>query len=319
MADDPFNKLKALFFSSVGSQMNKCLERSMQCTNKAIRAHSIQNARVLDLLCEKGHVIQFKLKVNGDSPPIPEYKNVGRNQATTFSGLCSEHDRIIFEDIDTKELDHNNFRQLFLLTYRAVLRELHATMDAAVSIQGAYQKRVELGLDPKDVPSTAGKEAVFHMIKSWRTYRYKCIFDNIEDVGTYNNLVHFIRVIQTDSPTVAASVLFGVGKYTGGEDIIGVVLNIVPLDSSNTIIVFSYLRDHEPYITKEFPRLFEAEGYYFNYMVSKILLKYGENFVINPAYFSKWPQGKRDKILEYFIKTMVDSDHEEESEHLYLF
>lgn len=291
----------------------------MQCPNKAIRAHSIQNARVLDLLCENGHVVQFKLRVSSDSPPIPEYRNIGRNQATTFAGLCSDHDREIFKKIDTIELDYNNKRQMFLLAYRAVLRELHATMDGAASIQGAYQKRVELGLDPKDEPSKAGMEAIYHMMKSWRAYRYKCRFDDIEENESYDQLVHYVRVIEIERPTIAASVLFGLGKYTGREDIIGVILNIVPLDTSRTLIAFSYLKEHEPNVTSEFPELFPADGYYFNYVVSKILLKYGENFVVNPEYFEAWPQEKKEKTAEYFISTMLDVDHEEESEHLYLF
>lgn len=299
--------------------MNKCLEKSMQCPSKAIRAHSIQNARVLDLLCDKGHIVQLKLKLSGDEPPIPEYRTVGRNQATTFAGLCSEHDREIFEEIDTKELDYNNQRQMFLLAYRSVLRELHATMDGAASIQNAYLKRVELGLDPKDVPSQAGMEAVFHMMKSWRTYRYKCKFDDIEENESYDQLVHFVRVIEIDRPTIAASVLFGLGKYTGQEDITGVILNIIPLDTSRTLIAFSYLKEQGSDVVPEFPELYTAEKYYFNYIVSKILLNHGENFVVNPAYFDEWPQEKKEKTAEYFVSTMLDSDHEEDSDHLYLF
>lgn len=319
MSDEPYNEMKSHFFSSMGSQMNKCLEKSMMCKNKAIRAHSIQNSRVLDLLCEDGHVVQFKLKVSSDTPPTPEYKSIGRNNATTFAGLCSEHDREIFEDIDTKELDCTNQRQMFLLCYRAVLRELHATMDAAVTIQGAYLKRVELGLDPKDVPSPAGMEAVFHMMKSWRTYRYKCKYDDIEENDAYDKLIHFVRVLETERPTIAASVLFGLGKYTGQEDIIGVALNILPLNKSKTLIAFSYLKEHKAEIESEFSTMFSSDGHYFNYLVSKVLLRYGENFVVNPAYFNGWPKEKCIKTTEYFTSTMHNSDHEDENEHLYLF
>lgn len=312
-------KLKKLFYSSIGSEFNKCLERSMECENKAIKAHSVQNSNVLDLLCKNGHVIQIRLKVGGDAPPKPEYKLVGRNRATTFTGLCAEHDSGIFKEIDTQEVSVKDSRQLYLLAYRSVLRELHATMHGAGMIQGAYQKRVEMGIDPKDQPSNAGMEVVFHMIKAWRTYRYRCEFDRIEESDCYDELTHFTKVIATTAPTVAASVLFGVGKYSTEEDLVGVALNIVPLSANQTAIVFSYFKEHENEVKTAFPELYEAEGYYLGYVVSKILLEYGENLVLCPEYFNSWSEEKRTCILEYFTKTLLEEQYEKDNEHLFLF
>lgn len=313
------SNLKKLFYSSIGSEFNKCLERSMECGNKAIRAHSVQNSNVLDLLCEDGHVIQIKLKVAGDDAPEPEFKYIGRNRATTFTGLCSEHDSDIFREIDTVEIDVSNSRQLYLLAYRSILRELHATMHAARMIQGAYQQRVEMGLDPKGQPSVAGLEAVFQMMKSWRTYRYRCKYDQLDEAGSYENIVHFTKELKTSEATLAASVLFGIGKYTNEEDLVGVALNIVPLNENKTVVIFSYLKEHEPEVKNAFPVLYEAEGYYFGYFVSKLLLEYGENLVLSPRYYNAWSEEKRISILEYFTKTLLEDEHEKESEHLFLF
>jgi hypothetical protein len=196
---------------------------------------------------------------------------------------------------------------------------MHATLDGAVAIQGAYQKRVELGLDPKNSPSQAGMEAVFHMLKSWRTFRYKRLIEEIEENDSYGDLLHFVRVVETTSPTVAASVFYGIGKYTGEEDIVGATLNVIPLDAARTVVAVSCLRQHEANIHEEHQQLFRAEGHYFKYLASKLLLKRGENFVINPAYFDLWSEEKRNKIREYFIATMLDEEYEEESEDLYLF
>jgi len=312
-------KLKKLFYSSIGFEFNKCLERSMECEGKAIKAHSIQNSNILDLLCEDGHVVQIKLSVGGDAPPEPEYKLIGRNRATTFTGLCAEHDSDIFKEIDTEELNVDDDRQLYLLAYRSVLRELHATMHGAGMIQSAYQQRVEMGLDPKDQPSSAGMEAIFHMIKAWRTYRYRCQFDQLEESDCYEGLVHFIKKLDTSAPTIAASVLFGVGKYSTEEDLIGVVLNIVPLNANKTVIVFSYLKEHESDVKNAYPELYEAEGYYLAYVVTKLLLEYGENLVLCPKYYNTWSEEKRVCILEYFKKTLLEEDHEKNNEHLFLF
>ena len=51
-----------LFFATQGTTFEKCLEPAMACKQKAIRAHSIQNAKVLDLIAVDGHVVMPQVK-----------------------------------------------------------------------------------------------------------------------------------------------------------------------------------------------------------------------------------------------------------------
>src|SRR6185437_14158881 len=46
------------------------------------------------------------------------------------------------------------------LAYRAISRELHATMETAAKIQSLYRERVRLGMDSEHEPSHAGMEAI---------------------------------------------------------------------------------------------------------------------------------------------------------------
>lgn len=59
----------------------KCLHGDLTCDGKHIDAHSIQNAKVLELIQTDGHVIMpdFKL-VNGE--PKLEFAKIGRNEAS---------------------------------------------------------------------------------------------------------------------------------------------------------------------------------------------------------------------------------------------
>src|ERR1700683_2516312 len=115
----------ARFFRTHNSRFDKCLEPRMKCGQKAIYAHSIQNARVIDLIVTKGHVIAPTIKFSKTSYQI-EFKSIGRNEASTFTGLCNEHATRLFKPLDTKPFDFNDREQLFLLAYRSVTRELHA-------------------------------------------------------------------------------------------------------------------------------------------------------------------------------------------------
>jgi hypothetical protein len=92
------------FFEVQAGKLNRCLEPTLACDKKVIRAHSIQNARVLDLLVENGHVITPQQKMGKNGPDI-SFEKVGRNNASTFSGLCAEHDASLFQILDKEPFD----------------------------------------------------------------------------------------------------------------------------------------------------------------------------------------------------------------------
>ena len=70
-----------------------------------IRAHSIQNSQVIDLLQTNGHVIALRLNFSAAGPEI-SFDSVGRNYASTFTGLCEKHDAELFELINQKSAGH---------------------------------------------------------------------------------------------------------------------------------------------------------------------------------------------------------------------
>jgi hypothetical protein len=137
----------------------KCLEPQMQCDQPAIRAHSIQNRRTIALLAENDHVIAWQPRFSEDGPDIG-LRRIGRNEASTFTGFCSQHDSSLFRPLDTKPLDVDDREQLFLLAYRAITCELHSIMLGAVKYQTIYKSRVERGTDTPDGSSPAGQKAL---------------------------------------------------------------------------------------------------------------------------------------------------------------
>jgi hypothetical protein len=81
---------------------------------------------------------------------------VGRNNATTFTGLCGKHDHELFNSIETGPIEVADHRHLFLLAYRTVLFEAHSSRKAAVDTQLSFLKAVERNLYPKDDFSRPG-------------------------------------------------------------------------------------------------------------------------------------------------------------------
>jgi len=317
MVDSP--DFRSYFFERQKQEFNRCLSPGMTCEGKAIRAHSIQNSTVLDLLCRDGHVKALTKRVNWELGPQISFEDVGRNKASTFTGFCAQHDADIFRPIDTAPLDVADPEQLFLLAYRAVAREAQASYDAACKIQSAYQKRVEHGLDDPNAPSPAGMLATQQMIRAYMLYRYKIQYDFALHVKKFEAVRHRIFTLTVARPTIAVSALFSLDNVQVNDEWVDVAMTIIPLASTQTVAIFSYVPDHEAVVTTELQRLFLAQGHYQKYELSKLILNYCENFVIAPDHFDTWSNEKVEAIRAYFLATLTKGNMAFEEERLYLF
>lgn len=292
------------FFKMAKWRFEKCLEPHMTCPNKAIRAHSIQNARVFDLLSDKNHVLMFGLQLSKERPTV-QLKKVGRNEASTFPGFCAEHDAEIFRRLDAKPLDLSADDQLFLLAYRSVTRELHATMEAASKIQSAYLGRVERGWDNADEPSDAGIFAVQKMVIAWETWKYRYrTFDNALLSRRFEDIEHDVIQLAVP-PCVAASCLFSIDEVPFEDDVLRVSLNILPLSIFHSVAIFSYTKDEAPLARLALARILETSGDQQAYELSKLIVERMENFALNPAYVGRWTKEKLDTIKGAFAATMI--------------
>jgi len=136
------SELIEYFFKTQGKHTKRCLEPNEKCEHPTIRSHSIPSATVLSRLERDGHIVMPKMKLRYPPPAQVEFKRVGKNKATTFSGLCAQHDYRIFRSIDNTLPDVSNPKHLFLMAYRAVLREFYVVLQNALRFQATYKKRV---------------------------------------------------------------------------------------------------------------------------------------------------------------------------------
>lgn len=98
------------------------------CSGKIINAHTVsKGSSLLEIADSTNHVLGLKISLaniqKGNGILVPE--RIGVNQASTFKGFCSIHDKQFFACIEdkpfTKESD-----QLFALAYRALCKEIYA-------------------------------------------------------------------------------------------------------------------------------------------------------------------------------------------------
>jgi hypothetical protein len=101
------NQAKKDYFTALNTRFKRCLEPRGSCNLEPINAHLIQKAQTLELLAKDGHVFQFATKHDGGFPSL-SVELVGKSKATTFTGLCSNHDQEVFRPIDTRPLEMAN-------------------------------------------------------------------------------------------------------------------------------------------------------------------------------------------------------------------
>jgi hypothetical protein len=274
---------------------------------------------VLDLLVHDGHVKALRKRIDKKAGPVIFFDDVGRNQATTFAGFCSQHDADIFKPIDTLAFQSTEPEHLFLVAYRAVARELHAVMEGACKIQSTYKKRVELKMDSGDEPSPSGMLAVEHMMKSYLTHLYKQTFDQAFVSRQHNNVLNDVIKLDHDEATVAVCSLFSIDGISRNNDSVRMVLNLIPLNSKESRVVFSYLPEDASVAQSFLSPILAANGFYQKYLLSKLILNNCENFVVSPAYYLNWSPEKKKAVTDYFTQTLFTGNLDLENEHLYLF
>jgi len=319
-SDDPRrNELIASMFQLRGEEFERCFWPDMSCRRPAIRAHSVQNARALDLLAESGHVVAPVLRMNVESGPSIELQRVGRNRATTFAGLCAEHDREIFAPIEIGDLDVNNPEHLFLLAYRATFYETHSSAAAVVVMQSAYLKRADLGLDSRDESSLAGRMAVERMYAFHQTWLYKSEFDFAYLNKRFDAIQHDVLELSVEKPSVAACALFSLDDVHRDDDIVRVCLTVLPVEERKTLALFSYLPPDAVRARFALDRVLNGIGSYQKYELSRRLINHCQNFVLSPSFVDAWTGQQKQIVTGLFHRTVGANDFDFDDPALMLF
>lgn len=109
---------------------SECFHKDKDCSDKIIKAHSIQHNRILNKLSENGDVLTFSFDI---SKPINELEKavesidfkmdkIGKKVASTFRGFCQYHDNFLFRPIEETDYKLGNREQEFLFAYRALAK-----------------------------------------------------------------------------------------------------------------------------------------------------------------------------------------------------
>jgi hypothetical protein len=299
------------FIKIHNTRPGRCLYPLDDCLNEPIKAHSIQNARAFELLQENNHLIQIRSRFDKTIGPTPEFCSIGRNEASTFLGLCAVHDAELFRIIDANALDPESPQHMFLLAYRSILKEFHAVVSSFIKIQTSYLKQFKDGLIPGEDESK-DMLPIEWLAKAYDTHTYKEPFDIALRGQNFAFVRHKYVVLDKQRPTVACSQLFSADSIAIEDDVLRVILNVFPINLNQTLVVFSSSAREFPDMINYAQRCWTGDDNFVKYEISKMIIRNCENFFINPAAFRTWTSEKTHAIREFYLKSMrgdIDLDH----------
>ena len=264
-----------------------------------IEAHSISKSRILKQLAVGGKLwTPHPESAIGDSGEFllsSPFKNVGINEASTFTGLCAEHDQTLFNIIDNNDVDTDNAEYLFKLAYRAILREAHAQLSLLQTVQG------------KPIPMRQTDTGDLIDIFSFKTQvagsilQYKEEIDEMLSAEQWDGLKHEFKLLNGSTPTVAAAALVSLDDIDR-EDRSMAVYSILPTPQG-TISIFSATETDFTAMNCYLDRHLSApvKSRRFKNELSKAILRDTYNFVISPILWDKLSMPRRNQIIDYFL------------------
>ncbi|QGM30152.1 hypothetical protein GI482_07080 [Bacillus sp. N3536] len=278
-----------------------------KCSEKIIKAHSIQNNRILNRLARNGNLYLIKINPNSFEFELT-FKTVGRGAATTFMGFCGHHDNLLFEPIEEKNYIGNK-QQHFLFAYRAFSFEFHKKMEslnATKSIANIKPSFLEnqIYLERLENQELGIKDAL----------KQKNSFDNALLVEDYE-IIETVSWIFDGTAKIAVSSGFFI-EY----DINGHVLNnlelkeehmkllmfsVVPLEDDRTVVLFSWLKKDSEFYEGFREQLLSLKRVEQIQMLNNLIPAYCENTVYNPNYIDQWEENVKQEYLDVYMESLT--------------
>lgn len=274
------------------SYIKQCLHpRKDECDEKIIKAHSIQNNRILKRISSNGEVY---MPISKNNLPVVTIDKYGRRVASVFTGFCKKHDKTLFQAIEDRDFV-NSEEQLFLYTYRTFAYEYHRKMESNNFLNIMAQKT------GRDFANSEGFELA---LKDFLLD--KELFDNSIRNKEYNTLTN--RVWEFEGEVKFSGSCY----YSPEKDFKGIriqnlentippirhiFLTVFPQNNKSYAILSWFRRDDELFNSygRALDKLDLKERKIF---ISNELLKSGENIAINPEAWDSLSLEKKNRFLE---------------------
>lgn len=312
------------------SFLKECFHEDEDCSSNIIKAHSIQNNRILNKISENGEVLMFGDN-NGNSLNF-SMQGIGRKRATTFTGFCGKHDTNLFMPIERESYQIGNKEQEFLFAYRALAKEYHTKVTVGdmyremrrCLINEEYDKLNDFFSKKKPTLEYIGALAtmfneflVGNEDAEKRLEIYKKRMNDSLDNSNFDEVI--TEVIELDEEYhIAVSSMTFIEKDLKGNvinQIENLEATLAPLfitvfpQEGKTYILLSYFeRNKKRYKFIREQILTESINKQ-KIIISNLIVAYLENWAVSPIKWRGLSQKTKEKINKYYVNTMNEKSN----------
>lgn len=297
---------EALIYSTQNTRnearIKQCLHPNQEeCKGKIVKAHAIQNNRILNKLAKEGLLVTL----DGTSHYLFQSSDIkGRKIATTFTGFCEYHDKTLFQEIEDKDFMATT-KQVFLLTYRTMAWHYHKKQEQVNAVCIQTQKMFSKGYD---ITKSEDFADYFHQLNLGLNDNdtEKTYFDKAVVEENYNFISSYIWEIPYEV-NFAVSMMTELEYDINGnkindlindKNIKNIYLNIFPLENKSYCI-WSWLNIYDEFylpFAKQFDDLSinDRENYLNNY-----LPRWTDSIVVSPRLWEFWGKQIQEALITH--------------------
>ena len=305
----------------------ECFHKDDNCDTKIIKAHSIQENKILKRISINGNILSFNSIMESEQFEI-EMKEIGKAKASIFTGFCKFHDNAIFRQIEIKDYEKHNKEQEFLFAYRSLAWFYHAKRVEFNQYEKLYniirnqdEKGVQRYLNLKPPYSDSFIDKTTHLYKlkmegALTTVKELEILRTTININLDKKKFHKIitEVIEFDNetPITVSSILYIEFDMKGNlindycnerKKLQPVFLSVFP-QKGKTYILISYLKNNKNTFNFIDEQIINQPTMKQRIILSNIIICYVENFFISPHYWATLAKPIKTKINYIFNNTI---------------
>lgn len=308
-ASDKFKESFGVKYCVVPDELKK------ECDRDIIKAHTVSKSGSLKRIARDGHVYALKQNlmsiVRNEGIPTPEL--VGINNASTFTGFCGYHDKIIFAPLEDVDFT-NSLLQCFLLGYRAVSREYFQKKGALDFLE--ISTEADKGFLPIEQQEI---QALNYYCKlGFRTglrniETHKSRYENVLLSQNYNNVFYYSIMLQSPPDVMCSGGIFPECDFEGNKlqdlDNLDLTPDLISFSSFATstggAIVFSWLDDSNEYCTRFLKSLHKIHNNDLPNALVRFTFEFFENILLGPNWWDNLDSTVKSKLIKK-LESMTD-------------
>jgi hypothetical protein len=293
--DKEINKIVA----PIQKELNRLDQLPKKCFRKGCdletikKSHIVQENGIISKIAEDGWVYQL-LGTWFDEFGYRFEKKEPSN-AYTFKGFCSTHDAKIFEKIEKKEINFDDYHSQLLLSYRSLLykvREKEISIgDSEYKLANKYYEKLNLSKEHQKLQLKAHIESMQQILEDKELIESNIDNENLKDYIFIKRHLPRLKIACSQSisfQNLDYNLRDYLKKFYPTYRIIGIFFNLIPGYNEDSVLLVGFPKKDQAQCLPYFEKMFASSENDLLKQINNILLTAGNDWICSPSVYLKY-------------------------------